>query len=415
MKPAEVLPASHAPDPATRRGVRVLYSFPHRIGAGRICTTAWHQVAGLADAGARVTVLTASVAKPLPPSVAVRTTLAAGNWRIPFRLFGSRRMCWLHDRFTARWLDRHADQIDVIHTWPTAALHTIAIAKRHGIPVLLERPNAHTRYAYASVAEESRRLGVVLPRGAEHRFDRAVLAREEAEYHAADFLLCPSDFVARTFRDEGYAAEKLLRHRYGYAEGEFFPENHGSVHGRGLVALFAGVCTPRKGLHHALSAWLASGASTRGTFLICGTFLPGYRQRLQGLLSHPSVRCLGQCNDLGAIMRRSDVFVLPTVEEGSALVTYEARASGCVLAVSDASGAVCQHRNNALVHPVGDTEALTRHLAALDRDRVLLARLRSASLATAGELTWTAAGAHLLSTYRSALAQRSLTCTSLRS
>ena len=28
--------------------MRVLYSFPHKLGAGRICTTAWHQVAGIA-------------------------------------------------------------------------------------------------------------------------------------------------------------------------------------------------------------------------------------------------------------------------------------------------------------------------------------------------------------------------------
>ena len=39
---------------ASNRPIRVLYSFPHKIGAGRICYTAWQQVAGLAAAGADV-------------------------------------------------------------------------------------------------------------------------------------------------------------------------------------------------------------------------------------------------------------------------------------------------------------------------------------------------------------------------
>lgn len=361
---------------------------------------------GIAAAGAQVTVLSASFARPFTATVRARATLSLGRWRIPYRLIGKNRMCWLHDRRVARWLDRHADETDLVHAWPTAAEHTIRVAHRHGIPVLLERPNAHTRYAYTAVAEESRRLGLILPPGSEHAFDAEVLTREEAEYAAADFLLCPSDFVARTFLDEGYPAAKLLRHQYGYAEGQFHPPSQPAARSDGLVVLYAGICNPRKGLHHALAAWRASGAAERGTFLICGNFLPSYRERIAALLDHPSVQVLGQRRDLADIMRRSDVFVLPTVEEGSALVTYEARACGCVLAVSDASGAVCEHNVNALVHPMRDLETLTRQLAALDRDRALLERLRAASLATIKELTWTAAGARLHQVYRSVLVRQ---------
>lgn len=351
--------------------------------------------------------LSASFARPFTAAVRARATLSLGRWRIPYRLIGKNRMCALHDRRVARWLARHAGEIDLVHAWPTAARHTIRVAHQHGLPVLLERPNAHTRYAYTAVAEESRRLGMVLPPGSEHAFDAEVLSREEAEYAAADFLLCPSDFVARTFRDEGYPAAKLLRHQYGYAEGQFHPPSPRAVKTDGLVVLYAGICNPRKGLHHALTAWFASGAAERGTFLVCGNFLPSYRERIASLLEHPSVHVLGLRRDLADIMRRSDVFVLPTVEEGSALVTYEARACGCVLAVSDASGAVCEHGVNALVHPMRDVEALTQHFAQLDRDRALLEQLRTASLATTKDLTWTAAGEKLVATYREALVRRS--------
>lgn len=88
--------------------VRVLYSFPHKLGAGRICYTAWQQVNGLAAAGAEVLVFPGVLPRPLPENVAVRPTLARGRWRIPYRLLGTLRACALHDRIVARRLEAHA-------------------------------------------------------------------------------------------------------------------------------------------------------------------------------------------------------------------------------------------------------------------------------------------------------------------
>jgi hypothetical protein len=48
----------------------------------------------------------------------------------------------------------------------------------------------------------------------------------------------------------------------------------------------------------------------------------------------------GYLADVSGEMRNPDVLVLPSIEEDSALVTYDARASGCVLLVSDAAGAM---------------------------------------------------------------------------
>jgi glycosyltransferase involved in cell wall biosynthesis len=279
-------------------------------------------------------------------------------------------------------------------------LRTIRVAKRLGIPFVMERPNAHTRFAFEVVAEECRRLGYRLPPGHEHEFNAATLAREEAEYAESDALLCPSDFVARSFLDQGFPGSKLVRHRYGYDAARFAPPPPRDVSQGGLTMLYAGWCAPRKGLHRALRAWLDSGAPERGgKFLVCGAFVDGYAALLGDLLAHPSVEVLGHRNDLDVQMRRSDLFVLSTVEEGSALVTYEARASGCVLLVSDASGAVCTHGEDALVHRSGDVVALTEHIRLLDLDRERLARLREASLATVGGLTWRAAGDALRAAY----------------
>src|SRR5947207_2997056 len=93
------------------KSIRVLYSFPHKIGAARICSTAWHQVNGIARAGAEVTLLTASICKPIAEAVRVKPTLARGRLRIPNKLFRGTTYLELHDYIVARHLPRMLDQI----------------------------------------------------------------------------------------------------------------------------------------------------------------------------------------------------------------------------------------------------------------------------------------------------------------
>jgi glycosyltransferase involved in cell wall biosynthesis len=285
-------------------------------------------------------------------------------------------------------------------------LQTLKAAARLGIPTVLERPNTHTRYAYETVERESKRLGVLLPPDNEYTNKADVLRKEEEEYQLADYLLCPSDFVLQTFRDQGFPNGKLMRHQYGYDEKAYYPDSTAVETKRGLTMLFAGDCAVRKGLHFALEAWLKSPAHHDGTFMIAGNFLPAYAERLSAMLSHPSVQVLGFRNDIPELMRKSDVFVLPSIEEGSALVTSEARGSGCVLLVSEATGAICKHMQNALVHRVGDVETLSRQITMLREDRGLLGRLRTASLSSVNEIIWAAAGVRLLQVYRDVIAAK---------
>jgi glycosyltransferase involved in cell wall biosynthesis len=380
--------------------IRALYSFPNRLGAARICYTAWQQVNSLAEVGVDLLVFPGSMSKPVPPGVRVCPTLAKRGLRLPYKLLGTMRTVALHDHIVARRLEKLAGKIDIIHTWPLGALETLKAARRLGIPTVLERCNAHTGFAMEVVQKECERMGVALPRDHEHAYNAQKLRKEEEEYELADRLLCPSDFVVRTFLEKGYPALKLARHQYGFDERTFHPVREPRSANPGLTMLFVGVCAVRKGVHYALEAWLKSPASQKGTFLIAGEFLPDYAQKLRPMLEHPSVRVLGHRNDVPELMRKSDILVLPSIEEGSALVTSEARGSGCVLLVSEAAGAICRHMENALVHKVGDVSALSQHIAMLHQDRKILERLRTASLATVSDLTWTAAGRILLDVYR---------------
>ena len=394
----------------------VLYSFPHPLGAPGINTTAWQQIAALAEHGAEVTVYCTSLTVPLPPAVRVVETLTAFGRRIPHRVLGVARTLSYHDARVARALRRHPGRWDVVHCWPSSAIRTIAAARATGVRSFRELPNAHTAATFASSKRACAEIGIQLPEDYSHAFDATRLALEEREFGAADFLLAPSEFVRQSFLDHGIEPGRLLRHRYGYDPDRFQPAARATAEhptggsaavtppARTLTGIFVGRGEPPKGLHIALRAWLGSEAGRQGgQFLIVGSMLAEYGDYLKPMLDEPNVCYLGFTDDVGAALGRADVLVFPTYTEGSALVSYEAMACGVIPLASTAAGAPVQDGVDGLLHEPGAVSALIAQLDMLADRPELRARLRARALATAAGLTWSAAGSELLARYRDGL------------
>ncbi len=267
-----------------------------------------------------------------------------------------------------------------------------------------ESPNSYTAVAYERAAAEAAQLGLTIPRGASHRFDARRLAREEEEYGLATAVLVPSEFVERSYEQRPGAPIRTIRHSYGFDPDDFPAPPLRRPREGGLVVAFVGRCEPRKGVHYALDAWHKSGLAVEGgRFIICGEWQSNYRQALSDKLDDPSIELRPFTDDVGGLLRGADALVLPSVEEGSALVTYEAQASGCALLVSDAAGARVTDGVHGFVHAAGDVQALIADLQRLDADRDLLARMRSSVIGRRDELTWAAAAERLENAYRVAM------------
>jgi glycosyltransferase involved in cell wall biosynthesis len=136
--------------------------------------------------------------------------------------------------------------------------------------------------------------------------------------------------------------------------------------------------------------------------MIAGEVDPEFEKRFKEDLADPSVVQLGFRRDVPELMRKADVLLLPSLEEGYGLVCVDAIGSGCVPLVSKACTEVCEHMDNSLVHEVGDVSTLRQHITMLYQDAALLARLRNGALRSRYGLTWTGAGNKLLDVYLSA-------------
>lgn len=133
-----------------------------------------------------------------------------------------------------------------------------------------------------------------------------------------------------------------------------------------LRFLYVGMLSPRKGVDDlltALSRLFERGISAHLQIVGTGPELGRLKERAGELLLEGRVEFTGYVSDpdeLAATYAGSDVFVLPSRNEGLPRVLYEAAASGLPIVATSVGGTAASfaHGVNALIVPPGDVEAL---------------------------------------------------------
>jgi len=175
----------------------------------------------------------------------------------------------------------------------------------------------------------------------------------------ADAVLVNSHFVRDTFVASGY--DRLPIHVIYLGIDEAFltriPERKAASSEFSL--LFAGTFDKRKG------AELLIGAVGRLDNIpwrleIAGPVGRDMAGRAQQFFSHPRVKYLGNLSrlELARAMSRADVFVFPSLAEGSARVVFEALACGCYVITTPNSGSIVEDGVHGAIIPPGESAAL---------------------------------------------------------
>jgi glycosyltransferase involved in cell wall biosynthesis len=168
--------------------------------------------------------------------------------------------------------------------------------------------------------------------------------------------------------------------------------------------LFAGGITQRKGIKYLLEAW---GRIRRpGWKLQLLGPLPGRRDPLEPYLG--MVEPLGRVShcEMPALMAAADVFVFPSLFEGSAVVTYEALACGLPSVVTPNAGSVVRDGIDGFVVSPRDVDALAATMERLGNDRELRARMAGAARARALTFDWPRYHASLIAVVEELICRR---------
>jgi glycosyltransferase involved in cell wall biosynthesis len=322
-----------------------------------------------------------------------RTTSLApiGVWNYGVQRFGPRAAQQPNQIAVSVAFDAAASKLlgacDLFNGWSSMSLLSIRAAHRRGIPAVLTVGSAHAVTQNALVAEEQQRFGPNASLAHPRLIERMV-----AEYAEADAIVAPSRWVVQSFLDHGVPASKLYRVPWGVIPIAS-PVDRTDRVGRPRI-LFVGGCSQRKGVPYLLDAFrrLRGEAELR----LVGTPNAELFRRCGGL--PPRSEAAGSMGTAGVAAEydAADMFVMASVEDGSALATIEAMAAGLPVIVSDqAGGDLVVDGVNGFVVPARDAGALAARMEQLIADPELRARMGAAAAASAVTRTWETYGDEL--------------------
>jgi glycosyltransferase involved in cell wall biosynthesis len=100
------------------------------------------------------------------------------------------------------------------------------------------------------------------------------------------------------------------------------------------------------------------------------------------------VRFLGHVSSIQDVFQQADVFVFPSLAEGSALVTYEAMASGLPVVVTFNAGSVARDGEDGFIIPARNPKAIAESLERLRADDRLRKKMGEAARERVDMFTW---------------------------
>jgi glycosyltransferase involved in cell wall biosynthesis len=279
-----------------------------------------------------------------------------------------------------------------VYAFNTAALELLAFARSRGLKTALEQTIAPTEIESRLLAREFAAHPDWEPAAAQNAHEAELAGRERAEWEHADLIFCGSEFVRQGIAECGGPAERCVVVPYGVDTG--FAAAPRPPHDGPLRVLTVGAVGLRKGSPYVLAA--ARALRGHATFRIVGataSLSPQTRERIRADLE------LCGAVPRAEIFRHyewADVFLLPSVCEGSATATYEALAAGLPVIATPNTGAHLTESASGFTVPVGDANAIVEKLTALSANRPLLREMSAAAREQSRALAFEAYGRRLI-------------------
>lgn len=203
--------------------------------------------------------------------------------------------------------------------------------------------------------------------------------REELEWKLADFILVGSNFVREGLIGCGVPQNKITVIPYGVETSRFSASPRTETGHRPLRVLFVGEVGLRKGAPHLLEALLRLGpenveARLVGKLALDPKLIAPYTSVATFLGAVPRAQ-------VAEMYRWADVFVLPSIVEGSAASCYEALLSGLSLVVTPNAGTIIEHDDAGQIVQPRNTDSIEHALRSYCESPDLLARHQAGALA----------------------------------
>jgi glycosyltransferase involved in cell wall biosynthesis len=300
---------------------------------------------------------------------------------------------WMGKRFGETVLKRAGEEWNAAYVFNSAGSAILDSCRRNGKFGILEQCSAPRLRQIAWTREEMASHPEWGATSETCPADEDYAEIEKREWAAATRIVCPSGFVRTALLEEGVPSEKVFVVPYGVD----MPLRNTSISPRKpgpLRVLVAGKVCLQKGARYVYEAAKLLQASVQVRMVGSLSGLP------QALLSTLSNRL----ELVGTVPRPAmteqyswaDVFLLPSLCEGSATVVYEAMAHGLPVICTPNTGSVVREGVDGFIVPICDAGAIATRLEQLSEDPGLRERMGANARERAAEFTVTAYGRRLL-------------------
>jgi alpha-maltose-1-phosphate synthase len=278
---------------------------------------------------------------------------------------------------------RHRPKLVVAHD--TSGVVTIRTARSLGAVAVLNQVIGHIVIGDRILREEAERH----PEWADSLHAGAptwLIEQCQSEALEADHILAPSDYVKDTLIEIGVAPERVHILPFGVRLDRFRPPETPKRSDGKLRLLYVGQISQRKGLKYLLEAVRRLDDPSIELTLVGGMVGSGAGLKpYEGWFRHvPNV----PHHEVQRLFQQADLFVYPSLHEGSANAIFEAMATGLPVVTTRNSGSMVREGQEGHIVPIRDPDALASCIAALRDDPTRRAELGENARWRSYDFTW---------------------------
>lgn len=284
---------------------------------------------------------------------------------------------------------------DLFHSWSGDCLQSLRVARKLGVPSIVEIPTWHRDRgkvgdrAPSSTTNPSRNWKENLLQTRERFIE---------EYDLADVLFVLSQKAADTFRVQGFSEDKLYYLPRGVDIERFKPGPRPPI----FRAVFSGALIERKGIHHLLEAWHRLDLKDAELWLV-GAVHDEAKPHLKKFW-RDNIKVVGFKRDVENYLNQGTVHVFPSQCEGSAKVVYEAAACGLPQITTREAGDVVNDGVEGIIIQPGNVGELAAAILELYRHPETVERMSEAARRrVVDNFTWDHFRIRLLIAYEKAM------------
>ena len=211
----------------------------------------------------------------------------------------------------------------------------------------------------------------------------------------ANYIISPSNFVAAGLADY-IESEKIRVIRLGHNLQNLgvdlnFVRNFGEIKSNGLRVVFVGQLSQRKGISYLLEGFFSANIPDDSILTLVGTSVLGSSSYIVQRYGSSRLKLAGHLSrsELGELLGKHDLFIMPSLIEGFCLSAVEALGTGIPVAVTDVVlDGVITHNVDGYVFDRYSSASISHLLERLCDDKVGLSNVGRKGRELALKYTW---------------------------